>query len=245
MALLRIATYNIHKCKGMDGRVRPQRIAEVLDQLKADVIALQEVLGLDDPNGDDQARYLAHQLGYHYTHGETRKHAGLAYGNAVLSRYAVRESCHYDVSVPGREERGCLRVDIELPEEQVIHVFNVHLGTGFRERQKQAYKLLHDELLRSKLLAGPRVVLGDFNEWTRGLTTRMLANEFESADLRLHLNRRRTYPGFFPFLHLDHVYYDGTLRLEKVSVHRTPMALVASDHLPLVAEFAVPGCGSP
>lgn len=238
MASFRIATYNIHKCKGMDGRVRPQRIAEVIEQLKADVVALQEVLGLDDPNGGDQARFLAHQLGYQYTHGETRKHAGLAYGNAVLSRFHVSESCNYDVTVPGREERGCLRVDVDVPEGPTVHVFNVHLGTSFWERQAQAYKLLHDELLRSKQLAGPRVVLGDFNEWTRGLTTRMLTNEFTSADLRLHANRTRTYPGFFPFLHLDHVYFDETLRLEGISLHRTPTALVASDHLPLVAEFA-------
>ena len=59
---LRVLSYNIHKCKGMDGRVRPQRIAEVLEQLKADVIALQEVLGLDDPNGEDQSRFLAQQI---------------------------------------------------------------------------------------------------------------------------------------------------------------------------------------
>jgi len=238
MASFRIATYNIHKCKGMDGRVRPQRIAEVIEQLRADVVALQEVVGLDDRNGADQGRYLAHQLGLHYTHGETRKHAGFGYGNAVLSRLPVGASCNHNVTVPGREERGCLRVDIHLPHGPTVHVFNVHLGTSFRERQVQAYKLLHDELLRSKLLEGPRVVLGDFNEWTRGLATRMLANEFTSADLRLHANRTRTYPGFFPFLHLDHVYFDQTLRLESITLHRTPTALIASDHLPLIAEFA-------
>jgi endonuclease/exonuclease/phosphatase family metal-dependent hydrolase len=82
-------------------------------------------------------------------------------------------------------------------------------------------------------------VLGDFNEWTKGLVTQMLRAEFQSADLRLHLQRTRTYPGFLPFMHLDHIYYDSTLVLDGIHLHRTPMAMVASDHLPLLAEFEV------
>jgi len=95
MATLRVATYNVHKCKGLDGRVRPQRIAEVLHQLRADVIALQEVV-------DEHAEYLAGELGLFYTHGENRKHGGAAYGNAILSRFDPQSVQNYNVTVAGR-----------------------------------------------------------------------------------------------------------------------------------------------
>jgi endonuclease/exonuclease/phosphatase family metal-dependent hydrolase len=69
----------------------------------------------------------------------------------------------------------------------------------------------------------------------------MLQHEFESVDIQLHLNRRRTYPGVLPLMHLDHMYFDRDLALEEFLLHRSRMALVASDHLPLVAEFRVVG----
>ena len=94
-------------------------------------------------------------------------------------------------------------------------------------------------LLKHRALTGPRVVMGDFNEWTRGVATRLMGSNFESVDMRL-LGRRRTYPCFFPVFHLDHFYYDHSLRLLSFKLHRTRLALVASDHLPLVAEFALP-----
>lgn len=237
---IRVATYNIHKGRGMDGRVSPQRIADVLRQVNADVVALQEVLSHGGPTGHiDQAHYLANELGYSCVLGENRKHRGAAYGNVVLSRFRVVSHCNYDVSVPGREERGCLRADLDLGGNQILHLFNVHLGTAFMERRRQARLLLEEELIRSRELKGPRIVLGDFNEYVRGLASRMLTAEFQSADIRMHLGRRRTYPGFLPFMHLDHIYYDRTLKLAEVCLHRSQMALVASDHLPLVADFRV------
>ena len=70
------------------------------------------------------------------------------------------------------------------------------------------------------------------------LTTRLLRSHLESADIRKHLNRSRTYPGLLPLLHLDHIYYDQDLKLERLTLVRTRKTLVASDHLPLAAEFA-------
>ena len=88
---------------------------------------------------------------------------------------------------------------------------------------------------------GPKVVLGDFNEWMKGLTTSLLSERLKAVDLRSHLRRRRTYPGFFPILHLDHIYYQGEVHVTRVELPRTRKTLLASDHLPLVAELQIRG----
>src|SRR5689334_17623025 len=104
---LRIATYNVHKCRGLDGRTSAHRIAEVVQELGTDVVALQEVL-------DHQAEAIAAELGREFRMGETRRHHGYGYGNVVLSRFPILGARNYDLSVRGREERGCLRVDLDV-----------------------------------------------------------------------------------------------------------------------------------
>ena len=234
---LRIATYNIHKSRGLDRRFRPQRILEVLRELDADLIALQEVVSRKGSGREeDQERYFAEELGYYSVMGENRTHEGGAYGNVLLTRFPMHSFHNYDISAAGRERRGCLRADVRLGET-VLHIFNVHMGTAFFERRKQALKLLGKEILESGELAGARIVLGDFNEWSRGLTSRLFATRFHSADPHRYLGRANTYPGVLPFLHLDHIYFDPSLKLNRLSLHRTRKALLASDHLPLVADF--------
>jgi len=225
---LRFATYNVHKCRGMDGRTMPSRIVDVLREIRADVIAMQEVMGF-------QAEAVSKEMALPFVIGENRKHRGAAYGNVVLSRLPIQGWRNYDLSVPGREPRGCLRVDLEVPNAgRLVHLFNVHLGTSYGERRSQGRRLVGNDLLADLALQHPRIVLGDFNEWTRGLTTQLLRSHMRSADFQ-----SRSYPGLLPFLHLDHIYYDETLRLERFTVHRTRKALVASDHLPLVGDFEV------
>ena len=226
----RILTYNVHKCRGLDGRTMAMRIAELLHEINADVIALQEVL-------EHQAEAIAGELRMQFALGENRKHGDYGYGNVVLSRFPIRNTHNYDLSVRGCEERGCLRADVALDKAFVLHVFNVHLGTNLIERRQQGRRLIAPELLNDKAIEAPRIVLGDFNEWTQGLATRLLRSHLESADIRIHLRRSRTYPGLLPFLHLDHIYYDPALHLERLALWRTPKALIASDHLPLMGEF--------
>jgi endonuclease/exonuclease/phosphatase family metal-dependent hydrolase len=234
----RVVTYNVHKCRGLDRRVRPSRIVEVLREIDADIIALQEVLSITNgEREDDQSRFIAEELGFDYCIGENRKLRGGAYGNVVLSRLPMIFTRNYDLSTQGREERGCLRTDVDLGIGKPLHVYNVHLGTAFFERREQARKLLDVEILNCAEIPGPRLLLGDFNEWTRGLASKALGRLFESADIRLQLQRSRTYPGVFPFLHLDHIYYDQALELVSARLHRNRIALVASDHLPIVADF--------
>ncbi len=231
----RIATYNIHKCRGMDRRVDPGRIVAVLRDLDADVLALQEVLG-SGGGDDDHAAYIAAEMKLYSSLGENRRHRGGAYGNLTLSRAAPHAVRNFDISVRGRESRGCLRVDLGVAG-RMLHVFNVHLGTSYRERREQARTLLSPEILLRPELAGGRILLGDFNEWMRGPATQSLGAAMRGADVKLHLGRRRTYPGLLPLLHLDHLYYDPGLHLERLELHDDRRARMASDHLPLVAEF--------
>ena len=239
MNRFRIATYNIHKGRGLDGRVRVERIARVLEEVHADIVAVQEVVSREGPSIEDhQASYLANQFGYHYAIGETRKHRGGIYGNVTLSRWDFELVRHVDLSVPRREERGVLRTDIRIGSH-LFHVFNVHLGTSHRERRTQAVRLIDETLLCAVDISGPRVVLGDFNEWTHGLVSRTLKSEFHLTDLRNHIPRTRAYPAVLPLLNLDHIYLDHHLKIEHAFFQRNRLALVASDHLPLVAEVAL------
>jgi endonuclease/exonuclease/phosphatase family metal-dependent hydrolase len=229
---LRIATYNVHKCRGIDGRVRPERVASVIKALDADVVALQEIYG-------EQAEYLAGELKYAFCFGENRKLKTRPYGNATLSRLPFGAIKNYDLTHGTRERRGILRTDIQL-DGKTVHLFNVHLGTAFLERRYQGRELLSERILAQLGLTGPRVIVGDFNEWTRGLCTQLMSAQFAAGDLKRFRRSARTYPGFLPMLNLDHVYFDRHLDLQSLRLHRTRTALVASDHLPLLADFKLP-----
>src|SRR4051812_24721075 len=125
MPPLRIVTYNVHRCRGIDNRERPSRIVEVLREIDADVIALQEVLSI--PGGTrekDQARYIAEELGANHVAGENRTLKGGSYGNVVLSRHPLRLVRNHDISVRARERRGCLHTDVDVDGADTVHVFN-------------------------------------------------------------------------------------------------------------------------
>jgi endonuclease/exonuclease/phosphatase family metal-dependent hydrolase len=198
--------------------------------MDADIIAVQEVLA-------DQTACLARQLDHASVFGAARKLRGVDYGNVLLSRFPVTATEIHDLSVSGREPRSCLEAEIQIPERGPIHVFAMHLGTSWSERRRQAEKLFSESLLGRPRPDEPLLAMGDFNEWTAGAATRALAGRLQSVNIRAHLGRARTYPGFLPFLHLDHIYYDRALRLMGMSFLRTPLSLVASDHLPLIADF--------
>jgi len=222
----------------MDGLTRPRRIIDVLRHIDGDVIALQEVVGAG-PSGGGQAEEIGAALGMGWAMAVTRHFRGHLFGNVVLSRLPIRHSSQYDLSWRTRERRCCQRVDLEIGGSRSLRVFNVHLGTALLERRHQARRLA--TFVSDSRLTGPRIVLGDFNEWIRGLTTSLLSKSLRSVDLREHMRRRRTYPGVFPVLHLDHIYYLGDLEVVRVWLPRTRLSLVASDHLPLVADVELTG----
>jgi endonuclease/exonuclease/phosphatase family metal-dependent hydrolase len=233
---VRVATYNIHRGRGLDGRTRLERIAAVLATIDADIVALQEVVGAS-PLKPGQAAELGAALGMGWVMAATRHLRTALFGNVVLSRFPVRHHVQHDLTWQTCEPRNVQRVDLEVGGAHVLHLYNVHLGTALLERRQQAARLAG--LVHDKRVTGPKIVLGDFNEWARGLATDILAERLESVDLRQHLRRKRTYPGFFPILHLDHIYFEGRVEVVKVTLPRDRLTLVASDHLPLVADLKI------
>jgi len=232
---MRIVTYNIHKGRGMDGRVSIERIADVLAELDADVVALQEIFSVCDSH-EGQVQMLESALGFKSVFGCTRHHRGRPYGNALLSRWPITGSRDMDLTWAHHARRGCIRADLKTPFG-AIHVFNIHMGMSYFERRHQVKSLLASKQIHEGI-SGPRVLVGDFNEWIKGLTTRMLSDRFESLNLQLHLRKRRSYPGLLPLVHLDHIYFERPLRIQRAELVRSRLSRIASDHLPLVATFA-------
>jgi endonuclease/exonuclease/phosphatase family metal-dependent hydrolase len=233
---LRIATYNIHRCRGMDRRVNPGRIVEVLREIDADVIALQEVIGAG-PTASGQAEEIGAGLGMGWVMTCVRTLRQHQFGNVVMSRLPITHHSQYDLTWRTCDPRACQRADLALGSGQMLHIYNVHLGTAVLERRYQAGRLA--SFVHDRRVTGPKVILGDFNEWMRGLATKTLSSLFESIDIGAHLKRRRTYPGLFPVVHLDHIYYEGRVEVVNVEMPRTRRALMASDHLPLIANLRV------
>jgi endonuclease/exonuclease/phosphatase family metal-dependent hydrolase len=226
LMLVRVATYNVHSCRGLDFRMQPQRIAHVISETRADIIALEEVRS-------EQAAAIAGRLGFHHVFGRADVLHSHEFGNAILSRYPIASSRNYDIGVPHREQRACLRADVVWPVPGVrVHVFVVHLGLSGKERREQAARIASSEILGSPDLHGPRILLGDFNEWRHGTVDRTLATVLERRP-------KRTYPGLLPLIPFDRIYFDSSLAVNSIRLHRSWTALIASDHVPLVAEVAL------
>jgi endonuclease/exonuclease/phosphatase family metal-dependent hydrolase len=220
-------TYNIHRARGLDGQQRLDRIIDVLGEVDADIVALQEVLA-------PHVAELAEGTGMAVVFGQTRLLPQGPYGNVCLTRLPLISHQSYNLTCRPFEPRGCLRTDVDGGAGH-LHIFNVHLGLRYGERIRQVRML--SDILDPRSLRGPRLLLGDFNEWFNGHASRLLRAEFGHPCGR----RRavRTHPSVLPVFPLDRIYNDPALTVERVAVHRSRLARVASDHLPTYADLRV------
>src|SRR5690606_23964797 len=224
-----VVSYNIHRCIGLDGRHDPERIARVIEELAPDVIGLQEVESRFGGELDiHQLNYLAEETRFHAVAGSTVLREDSHYGNALLTRHNITEVRSYDTSVPGREPRGILDVDLELHGAK-LRVLVTHLGLGSRERRRQTRMLLDAVAAHAD---EPVVVLSDFNEW---LPWRLPLRWMHACLGRTPAPN--TFPASLPLIALDRIWMKPRANLLTLAPHRSPLARVASDHLPLRAEI--------
>jgi endonuclease/exonuclease/phosphatase family metal-dependent hydrolase len=227
---LRVASYNVHGCLGRDGRRDVARIVDILREIDADVIGLQEVESRHGRSEIDQAENLAAALGMACIEGPLLHHAERGwYGNALLTRLEVRAVRRVLFESYGVEARGAILCDLRTDDGTRWRVMTTHLDLRSRHRRRQFATLL-DQLVPSP--REPTALLGDFNEWwsrSRGLT-----------ELRRHAElppSPPTFPAWLPALRLDRIAFAGCRLCGAVRRHRTPLTRRASDHLPIFADL--------
>jgi endonuclease/exonuclease/phosphatase family metal-dependent hydrolase len=240
----RILTYNVHRCLGTDGQLSPARIADVIAAYEPDVVALQEVdVGRARTGGVDQAHAIALALGMHmHFHASMRVHQE-EYGNAILTRrpsHLVKAAALPGLAKkPALEPRGALWASVNIGGTDV-QVINTHLGLRRHERLAQIDALLGPHWLGHRSCREPVILLGDFNASPRSRAYQRLTSHLWDAQAAPQLARpKATFPSRLPMLRIDHVFVSRSVRVLRVETVRTPLARVASDHLPLLVEFQI------
>jgi endonuclease/exonuclease/phosphatase family metal-dependent hydrolase len=242
----RVLTYNIHRAIGVDRRFRPDRIASIIESYGPDLALLQEVdEGVPRSRELDLARELARALDYAYfAVGHNVALRKGRYGNATLSRHPILLERNIDLTYGLRKRRGCQHTRIALTgpggRRHRLEVFNLHLGLSAREREHQVRLLSRSRELAGLDTAVACLIGGDFNDWrsrllplfTTGLGFRSITERRFGGDRGIP-----TFPAFFPQGSLDRIYYRGGLRLVSARRCRLRLSTVASDHLPLIADF--------
>lgn len=226
---MKVASYNIHKCRGVDGFVKPERIVAVVKEIGADLVALQEVdhrigtrTGLLNPAliESETGLKLLVQSDIVDGHGW--------HGNALLVR---GEPLHYHrsrIHLPGIEPRGAVFAELDFGEGR-FRVIAVHLGLLRRSRMMQAKALLDAFLGMTPM---PTIMLGDFNEWRRVRRSALAVLEPVFGSLPVV----SSFPSRLPLLPMDRILDWPPGLITQFAVHKTPLAKLASDHLPLVAD---------
>ena len=247
---LRVMTYNIHRAIGLDRRFRLDRVAEIIRHHSPDVALLQEVdAGAPRSRSLDLADELARRLEYPYRavgHNVALRKG--RYGNATLSRFPILRERNIDLTIDTRKRRGCQHTTIEVqrPGANVHHleVFNLHLGLSAQERARQTGELVRSKEFRELDEHAPCIVGGDFNDW------RLLLHPIFMEILRFrsvthhpddYATTLPTFPSFSPRGGLDRLYHRGPIRLVEARTCSLNASRVASDHLPVIADFELHG----
>ncbi len=228
----RAASYNIHRTVGPDRRHDPQRVAQVIREVGAPVIGLQEVNWRPEQElgGESQAEFLAHLPGYEAIAGSNLiEHRG-HYGNMLLTRYPVLAVRRHSILYRAREPRGVVDVSLDIAGQR-LRVMVTHFGLSLRERRFQANRL--GELI-AQAAPEPVLLLGDLNDWIWGSPT--IAPLLSACD---PTRAPASFPSVWPLFALDRIVTWRVGAPLRVYAHRSATARWASDHLPVVAEIGI------
>ncbi len=235
-----VMTYNVHSGIGMDGRLSPLRIAEVIAHYDPDIVALQELdAGLTRSDMVDQAHLIAKSLemSYHF-HASIQVEEG-DYGNAILSRRPIHlvkgGALPTHPVTKNLELRGALWAEVQLMGIKV-QVIATHFGLNRRERMCQAEELCGPDWLGHPACLSPVILCGDFNALPGSPVYRRITSGLHDAH-RMGKGRRLrgTFPVRFPLMRIDYLFVSSDLKVRRITAPRTPLTMMASDHLPLVA----------
>jgi endonuclease/exonuclease/phosphatase family metal-dependent hydrolase len=235
----RLLSYNIHKgIGGVDRKYQLGRIIETVNHYTPDIALLQEVEdGVPRSRLDRQAEILGRETGLaHVAYQRNVKLKVGHYGNAILSRYPLHDTCDVDLSVRLKKRRRALVTSCRIPGRTETHrvvLVNVHLGLSGIERRMQLRRLIKAECLAHVRRSTPLVIAGDYNDVWSSLGWLVMRKEgFAAAGKRI-----RTFPAAMPFQALDRVFFRGEIRALHTFAGHTATARRASDHLPIVVDF--------
>lgn len=229
--MIRVASYNMRKAIGTDRRRSPERILEVLREIDADVVALQEA---DRRFGAKSAVITSHLLDEH----SKWKSVGFGvrsgsmgwHGNALLVRKECEILACNVIHLPSLEPRGAVMADVRLGQRE-WRIIGMHLDLSGLWRRRQAAAIMAHAAASSRAL--PTIMMGDLNEWTRAAgCLRDFARDYVFADTGPSFHARR------PVGRLDRIMVSADLTVGECGAHNSAAARKASDHLPIWANVS-------
>ncbi len=237
---IRVATYNIHSCIGMDGHCDVQRIAQVLENSHADIIALQEVdVGRHRTDYQNQARLIADLLKMNVEFFPVVRTGSEQYGLAILSHFPMSRF-YAEVLTESNpnsfaEARGALGAIVETQAGRV-RIINTHLGLKSNDRMIQVTKLLGDNWL-SVDTQDPTILCGDLNAGPSSREIRALRQKLRPVQDSVRGRNLGTFASVMPIRRIDHILVSPSIRVLGTTVLKTAETRIASDHLPLIADL--------
>lgn len=219
---LKVATYNIHDAVGHDRRYDPERIASILQEINADVFALQEVTL--DHAGDLLRLFTA--TGMQLIDGTVFERGRGRYGNLMLSRKPVVATAIHDLSFHGREPRNAVEVQLSVGNRS-FGILATHLGLSRRERSVQIEQLAGIASTHTHI----DLIMGDLNVWS-GQTLRSLV---VAGFIYQAVRSFPTWPG--ALVALDRIMVREPVRIRRCYRYENALVRVASDHFPVIAEL--------
>lgn len=242
--MARLLTYNVHRCVGVDRQLDVARIVAVIAEYEPDIVCLQELdVGRARTGHVDQAQTIADGLSMSVHFNAAMRVEAELYGDAILTPHPERLIKVGPLptlkGVPGLEPRGALWAVIDLGAA-TVNVVTTHLGLVPREQRLQAKALVGPDWLGHPDCIGPTILTGDFNATSITRPYQTLVRRLDDAQTRLGLKPTlKTFPSSFPAIRIDHCFVSPDIRVTAARAPFSPLARMASDHLPLIIDFEV------
>lgn len=243
---VRVMTYNIHSCVGIDGKVRPERVARVINHFDPDIVAVQEIDAHRPRSGrHDQAQLIADHLRMTHVFHAMLEEEKERYGIAIFARhpFTIVKTGYLTEAAPRqfREARGAIWIQLQIEGRQPLHLINTHFGLGKDERRHQTEALLGADWLGAIPDDEPVILCGDFNSGPRSAVIQQVQTRLRDVQRSVPGHKARaTFTSVRPLVRIDHVFVSRHFTVDRVELPDTPTATMASDHLPVCVELSLP-----